>query len=89
MLRMVPLPRFAGEDQRHRRHTLDPPPFTGEGDHAQHGGGMHWLYVYKVDVLRATASFHAQIPLSSRILRALLRMGLFNKYRICCGQAFL
>ena len=31
-------------------------PLAG-GDHAQHGGGMHWLYIYRVDVIRATASF--------------------------------
>ncbi|MBX3572718.1 MAG: ligase-associated DNA damage response DEXH box helicase [Mesorhizobium sp.] len=35
----VPLPRFAGEDQRGNGRDLDPPPFTGEGDHAKRGGG--------------------------------------------------
>ncbi|MBX3569814.1 MAG: acetate--CoA ligase family protein [Rhizobiaceae bacterium] len=37
---MVPLPRFAGEDFRSRpAATPNPPLFTGEGDHAKHGGG--------------------------------------------------
>jgi hypothetical protein len=35
-LRVVPLPRFAGEDPA---VPLDPPPFTEEGDHAKRGGG--------------------------------------------------
>ena len=39
MLRMVPLPRFAGEDQRRRWRNLDPPPFTGEGDRRRRGRG--------------------------------------------------
>jgi hypothetical protein len=30
-LRVVPLPRFAGEEPE---AAADPPPFTGEGDHA-------------------------------------------------------
>ena len=33
----VPLPRFAGEEKG--AELPSPPPFTGEGDHAQHGGG--------------------------------------------------
>jgi len=33
----VPLPRFAGEEPE--TSPLDPPPFTGEGDHAKRGGG--------------------------------------------------
>ena len=32
MLRVVPLPRFAGEDRRRNRCGLNPPPFTGERD---------------------------------------------------------
>ena len=32
MLRVVPLPRFAGEDRRRNRRGLNPPPFTGERD---------------------------------------------------------
>jgi hypothetical protein len=31
MLRMVPLPRFAGEEPE--ASPPDPPPFTGKGDH--------------------------------------------------------
>ncbi len=30
---VVPLPRFAGEDRRLRIRNLNPPPFTGEGNH--------------------------------------------------------